>query len=482
MNIYTKSSYFIINVILFVGMEGTANDAFLRKHMLEVTEALRVAVLKADMLTKELSIVALKQDKGFSDMNEGIDDIKEGVADVKGLVEAMASKIDAIHASQCDVALIIRQTAHDVNVHHLDLKDDLASLGTKLSRQFGLLQKIMDVEGGKDGLPESDESMKLIIQDAVKTAIAEVNKGGLDDSIKEAIRVSIKECNSSETDNRDQLVQMTSLLLDLKDDVNKLSGEIAEVKVQLDAVNTALGSQNVLLRALVNNEHNVPTLLLMSPPFDKNSKKSLLLGKVKGMFQNMLQFNFVCPVTKKPVKSGPEGKGYKLAASKKWVKQAAPVLIITLNVVKIVAQVYGVPLPSVPPGLFGDGCFDMVIDQLTETVAEEVGSHWENGIELEDDEEEREAYFAAKEALLWEGNGDAAAQKALENAPKTTNIAYKAIRQLLIDIEKPKCNGGTGWSPKFTGLDKVIAKDGTTAWVSEEGKALFIEKGKDALV
>jgi hypothetical protein len=37
-----------------------------------------------------------------------------------------------------------------------------------------------------------------------------------------------------------------------------------------------------------------------------------LFGRVKGMFQTEVKFGFVCPVTKRPVSSGPKGKGYKL--------------------------------------------------------------------------------------------------------------------------------------------------------------------------
>jgi hypothetical protein len=62
-----------------------------------------------------------------------------------------------------------------------------------------------------------------------------------------------------------------------------------------------------MIMTLLNSQHTVPTLLLMLPVESKS-----LFGKVKGMFQTEVKFGFVCPVTKKPVSSGPNGKGYVL--------------------------------------------------------------------------------------------------------------------------------------------------------------------------
>lgn len=70
----------------------------------------------------------------------------------------------------------------------------------------------------------------------------------------------------------------------------------------------------------------------------------------------------------------------------------------------------------------------------------------------------------------------------MEDVEEATEVAYEAVKALLVKFEKPLCNGtSSGWTPKFTGLHLMTAQDGTTAWVSEEGRQLFMEKGKDAL-
>jgi hypothetical protein len=194
-----------------------------------------------------------------------------------------------------------------------------------------------------------------------------------------------------------------------------------------------------MITTLLNNKYTVPTLLLMLPV-----EKKTLFGSVRGMFQTELQFWFICPITKKPVKSGPKGKGYRIQVNlssfvdflisfllercgllldaidifvivimnlfclshylttfdylsvrhsflwysildvrlfvsnrgfhvyfliiilmikvtQKWVKQAAPLLIFTLSVVKVLLQVYGIPLPAIPAGLYGDDCIGISI-------------------------------------------------------------------------------------------------------------------------
>jgi hypothetical protein len=50
-----------------------------------------------------------------------------------------------------------------------------------------------------------------------------------------------------------------------------------------------------------------------------------------------------------------------MKVANKWVKKAAPMLIITLSVVKIVMAVYGIPFPAIPAGLTGDSCIGIFI-------------------------------------------------------------------------------------------------------------------------
>jgi hypothetical protein len=60
----------------------------------------------------------------------------------------------------------------------------------------------------------------------------------------------------------------------------------------------------------------------------------------------------------------------------------------------------------------------------------------------------------------------------MEDVEEGTEVAFEAVRELLISLEKPSCGGASGWTPKHTGLEMMTSKDGTTAWVSEVRKTL----------
>jgi hypothetical protein len=58
------------------------------------------------------------------------------------------------------------------------------------------------------------------------------------------------------------------------------------------------------------------------------------------------------------------------------------------------------------------------------------------------------------------------------NFEEGTEVAFDAVRELLILAEKPSCRGASGWTPKYTGLEMMTSKDGTTAWVSNVRETL----------
>jgi hypothetical protein len=54
-----------------------------------------------------------------------------------------------------------------------------------------------------------------------------------------------------------------------------------------------------------------------------------------------------------------------------------------------------------------------------------------------------------------------------------TEVAFEAVRELLVSSEEPSCGGASGWTPKHTGLEMMISDfDGTTAWVSKVRETL----------
>jgi hypothetical protein len=112
-----------------------------------------------------------------------------------------------------------------------------------------------------------------------------------------------------------------------------------------------------MLQTLVEGKHTVPCLILMFPAEPKG-----FFAKTKSLFQKEMCIFFVCPVTKKPAKSGPDGMGYRIKVTREWVKKAAPLLVITLKLAQMAMAAYGIPFPL--PSLPFDVSFDAFLGKL----------------------------------------------------------------------------------------------------------------------
>lgn len=95
-----------------------------------------------------------------------------------------------------------------------------------------------------------------------------------------------------------------------------------------------------MLETLINCTHAVPTLMLMYPIEPKG-----FFAKAKSIVQKEMCILFVCSVTRKPVKCGPDGNGYRITVTREWVKAAAPLLAIALKITQIAMTAYGLPFP-----------------------------------------------------------------------------------------------------------------------------------------
>jgi serine/threonine protein kinase len=115
-----------------------------------------------------------------SGINKVIDNNDSNMNTVNNLLAAMTLKMNAIHAAQVDVTFVMRQASLDSSANHLELKASLGSLGSGLSKEFASLERVNDPN-------VSVEDMNRIIQNAVQSAMIQVNAAGLDASIKEVL-------------------------------------------------------------------------------------------------------------------------------------------------------------------------------------------------------------------------------------------------------------------------------------------------------
>lgn len=146
-----------------------------------------------------------------------------------------------------------------------------------------------------------------------------------------------------------------------------------------------------MLKTLITNTYAVPSLVLMFPVEAKG-----LFDKARSIFQKEMCVMFVCPVTKKPAKSGPNGLGYRVRVTKEWVKKAAPVLIIALKIAQLAINAYGIPfpLPSLPLDMFQTDLLNLVSGEIENQFEEELKKADANEVD-----EQITAYCDVKDAL-----------------------------------------------------------------------------------
>ena len=399
------------------------------------------------------------------------EDMNDGFQKVHLSLEEMHEKLNAIASSQSDLGLVMRQAASDSAVNQGVLKRSLESLGASMQSSMSM-HNLSSIEGM--GASELQSLIKSAVSSSLQAA------PGLTDDLKRFIKDTVTQCSESadRTNQTDQLKQIVETLASLKDDVLNVASEIREIRVDLARVNEALGSRLNVLQAMVMNAKFVkysPTTIVMLPAAAKKSA----LGMIKSAFKTEYNIFFVCPVTKKVVKSGPTGKGYKYSIVKEWVKRAAPALLLTLKLVAFAAAAYGVPLPipAMPFGSTTQALVDSMVEEIGCIVAEKIDS-----MTVEEHEEKKDAFESAQNALK-QCEGIAALSSVKKNRVRSDVEAamgdhvYPAIRDLLRQMENAK-EAGDSWRPEHTGLKMVTSEvDGTTAWVSEEGEAAFKARG-----
>jgi serine/threonine protein kinase len=100
---------------------------------------------------------------------------------------------------------------------------------------------------------------------------------------------------------------------------------------------------NHMAQTLISGTHTTPTLAIVLPEVSKS-----WVGSLKSpmrLLRNHFRLYFLCSHTKQIPPCGPGGKGYKIAVTKKWVQDAAPVLRVGLVLVKVALLASGLPLP-----------------------------------------------------------------------------------------------------------------------------------------
>lgn len=101
-------------------------------------------------------------------------------------------------------------------------------------------------------------------------------------------------------------------------------------------------SIQTMLRTLIAGTHDIPTYAIILPVVAKTWIKK---ADPMRLVRNKYRLYFLCSYTHQIAPCGPKGEGYKITVTKQWVRDAAPVLLAALVVLKIALTAGGIPLP-----------------------------------------------------------------------------------------------------------------------------------------
>lgn len=409
-----------------------------------------------------------------------IDSLRSDVRKVALTLEEMNAKLDVISDIQNDLGHMVRQLVIHGGQDHEEIKKCLSDVHNAVN--MNAIQ-----QNGASAEKFSLDEMKTMIESSVSNSLnALQDNSNISEDIKVLLVDTLKHCNETSHGACDftQLNQIMSSLDHLQSDLALVISEVGEMRGDIAQVNTSLGCHLNMLSSLVNPKHNSPVMLIVIPT------KSSMLNNFKGIFRKEMIISFVCPVTKLPVKSGQDGKGYRLKLPTTLVKRVAPMIAITFAIVEVALLVYGIPLPTppLPRNMKSREMVGLMLNEMSTVVVTETDNAAAEADAVGEEEDHAEVLEHTKEVIeschLEDGESLSKSnrKKMDRTVGKASDAAYSAVRDMLMDLEGCDSKDNANWRPKYTGLVQVTSKaDGSTAWVSEEAREIFEAKGMSSI-
>jgi hypothetical protein len=206
-----------------------------------------------------------------------------------------------------------------------------------------------------------------------------------------------------------------------------------------------------MVQTLIAGTHDIPTLAIVLPEVSPSWES---VTHPMRLLRNHFRLYFLCSHTKQIAPCGPEGKGYKIEVTKKWVQDAAPVLRVGLVLVKaaLIASCIPLPVPDLCSALADKSTHNKYLDAALHLIADPPDDHDSPGeFAMESSLDAVEAYGVNN--LLSDGVRPQLQEGSMD--------AYEIIRTVLVDHHHDIVLN--------SGLQKVTCTHtGRTAWVLKD--------------
>lgn len=197
---------------------------------------------------------------------------------------------------------------------------------------------------------------------------------------------------------------------------------------------------------------------------------------------------FICPVTLLPASSGKDGKGYLIKNPRGWIVKLAPIIHLSLCILKVALTAYGIPFPIphfigtiITNELRGE-IFDQVSSIVKDVVKDSPDNLVSNSIEIIDNNLENLTNSQLSSSSSSSSSLSLITKNTTSLKNETDKLYSEEFHHLLFELENKKTNISyySDWKPKYTGLNLEVGADGTTAWVSNEGRDFFLSQGQNS--
>jgi hypothetical protein len=275
-----------------------------------------------------------------------------------------------------------------------------------------------------------------------------------------------------------ELASLLRALLQHRSDMVRqaMQDVISEFK---DEVFSELKGVKRSLSRLAEGELDCPRLFVLLP-MEKSSSKLMQLVK-REFLKDKYRLVFLDPVSGRAVRCGPDGDGYKLEVSKKWLVENREIISYGLQIVKMSAAVgraVGLPLPS------ASGLPSEVVSKAEVEAVKTFEGVFSDSVLIGESAlgEDASRDDASPRSSTWPCCLPSASPrapstaKAVKHAVKAaTGRAYKQLREML----KDQCKDEYLVHCEMT---KEKARDGSIEFVSADSKECFLQNGQQCLI
>eukprot|EP00598_Pedospumella_elongata_P014253 CAMPEP_0184999142 /NCGR_PEP_ID=MMETSP1098-20130426/64595_1 /TAXON_ID=89044 /ORGANISM="Spumella elongata, Strain CCAP 955/1" /LENGTH=1212 /DNA_ID=CAMNT_0027526103 /DNA_START=175 /DNA_END=3813 /DNA_ORIENTATION=- len=276
-------------------------------------------VTMAQTLRREILLGHEEQTQTLTSMKEATQDALEQLSEAQDSATISSAEhtdqiLSCIHNLQSRIGNNVAPGAGggDASTREKEVEGLLRSVPEQLNAQFKSLSVEFQEHAKRQSMEAADSahfrSETMEMNHALSVSLQEVLKG---------------------------IVTVQTEVLQLKQGQERLGVQVGRVLRENNTIQT-------MLRTLIAGTHAIPTYAIILPVVAKTWIKK---ADPMRLVRNKYRLYFMCSYTHQIAPCGPKGEGYKITVTKQWVRDAAPVLMAALVVLKLALNAGGIPLP-----------------------------------------------------------------------------------------------------------------------------------------